>query len=201
MNKNGIRAKRKRKFRNTTQSKHNHAIADNVLKRDFNTSEPNRCWVSDITYVPTEEGWLYLAAILDLYSRKVVGWAMSDRINEALTISALEMAIQHRKPSAGLIHHSDRGSQYAAKKYRTVLNEIKAQSSMSRKGNCWDNAVAESFFHTLKTEFIHLERFVTRREAQLKIFEWIEVFYNRQRIHSTLGYLSPAQYESERKLA
>ena len=201
MRKYGIFAKRRRKFRKTTQSKHDHPIAENILQRDFKAEGPNKVWASDITYVETAEGWLYLAVILDLFNRQVVGWAMSKRINEELTLSALHMAIERRRPKPGLIHHSDRGSQYAAKRYRRLLEAIKARPSMSRKGDCWDNSVVESFFGTLKSEFIHRCQFQTRREATSQIFEWIEVFYNRIRIHSTLGYLSPVQFESERKYA
>ncbi len=201
MKKYGIFAKRRRKFRKTTQSKHDHPIAKNILQRDFKASGPNQVWAADITYVETAEGWLYLAVILDLFNRQVVGWAMSQRINEELTLSALRMAIERRRPKHGLIHHSDRGSQYASRRYRKLLSAIKARQSMSRKGDCWDNAVVESFFATLKSEFIHRNRFQTRREATSQIFEWIEVFYNRIRIHSTLGYLSPMQFESEQTYA
>ncbi len=195
MKKHGIRAKTRRKFRITTDSKHSHPIAPNVLERNFSPSTPNATWAGDITYVWTEEGWLFLAVIIDLYSRQVVGWSMNERITRELTMEALKMAINRRNPGPGLVHHTDRGSQYASGDYRRLLNAHKMICSMSRKGNCWDNAPVESFFHSLKTEMIYWEKFTTREEARRKIFEWIEVFYNRQRRHSTLGYLSPANFE------
>lgn len=195
MREHGIRAKMKRKFKATTDSKHDHPLAGNVLNRDFKPKAINQAWAGDITYIPTREGWLYLAVILDLYSRQVVGWSMSDRMTKELALSALNMALVKRNPPKGLIHHSDRGSQYACHAYRKLLSAHGAICSMSRKGNCWDNAVAESFFHTLKTEMIFFEDFKTRQQAVNVIFEWIEVFYNRQRIHSTLGYKTPVQFE------
>ena len=196
MRENHVRGKRRRRFRITTQSNHHHPVAPNTLARQFAVTRPNVAWVGDITYVWTLEGWLYLCVILDLYSRRVVGWAMSERINQALTLRALSMALQAREPGPGLLHHSDRGSQYAANDYRKLLQARGITCSMSRKGNCWDNAVAESFFATLKVEFIHESLFRTRSQATTEIFEYIEVFYNRMRRHSFLGYLSPQEFES-----
>ena len=195
MRENGLRGKRKRRFRNTTQSNHRHPVAPNVLEREFTVEQPNTAWVGDITYVWTLEGWLYLAVIIDLYSRRVVGWAMSNRIDQALTLRALRMALNACEPGAGLIHHTDRGSQYAANDYRKLLNARGITCSMSRKGNCWDNAVAESFFATLKVEFVHETLFHTRAQATREIFEYIEVFYNRVRRHSSLDYVSPMEFE------
>jgi putative transposase len=191
----GLKAKTKKKFRVTTDSKHNLPVAENILNRNFSPAQANMAWAGDITYVWTREGWLFLAVILDLYSRQVIGWAMHERMPKELTLSALNMALEKRKPPRGLIHHSDRGSQYASAAYRSLLNNYGIICSMSRKGNCWDNAVTESFFHSLKTEMIFFEDFETRDEAKSKIFEWIEVFYNKRRIHSSLGYKTPEQFE------
>lgn len=201
MKKFGIRAKTKKKFRVTTDSKHNLPVEENILNRDFSPDEPNKAWAGDITYVWTKEGWLFLAVIVDLFSRQVVGWSMDERMTKELALGALRMAFQGRNPSPGLIHHTDRGSQYASAAYREQLERRGAICSMSRKGNCWDNAVAESFFHTLKTELIHFECFETREDARKMIFEWIEVFYNRQRLHSALGYNTPVRYEELKKCA
>jgi len=195
MRENGIRAKTKRKFRVTTDSRHDHPVAPNLLDRQFTVEAPNMAWLADISYVWTREGWLYLAVVLDLFSRQVVGWAMDERMPQELTLAALDMALKRRRPLPGLMHHSDRGSQYAAGAYQKRLVEHGIVCSMSRKGNCWDNAPMESFFHTLKTELVHHRDYLTRDEARRDIFEYIEVFYNRQRRHSTLGYLSPAQFE------
>ena len=195
MRENDIAAKTKRKFKQTTDSKHKLPIAENLLNRQFTQSEPNRAWVSDITYVPTREGWLYLATVQDLFSRKIVGWAMSHRIDRQLVMDALRMAVSNRHPPPGLLHHSDRGSQYASGDYQELLKEYGMTCSMSRKGNCWDNAVMESFYRSIKTELIYHEAFLAREDARRAIFEYIEVFYNRVRRHSTLGYLSPLQYE------
>lgn len=195
MQEQGIRAKTVKKYKATTNSKHTLPVAPNLLSRQFTVSRPNRVWVSDITYIWTTEGWLYLAVVLDLYSRLIVGWAMSERCDGLLTLSALRQALAHRQPSAGLIHHSDRGKQYAAAGYQKLLREHDAISSMSRKGDCWDNAPCESFFGTLKQELVYQERFVTRDEAKAKIFEYIEVFYNRQRRHSAAGSHSPVEFE------
>ena len=170
-------------------------VAANDLQRHFTATRPNHKWTGDITYIVTREGWLYLAVLVDLYSRRIVGWAMGTQSTTALTMQALEMALQQRPVSAGLLHHSDRGCQYTALSYQRRLAALSMRSSMSRPGNCWDNAVVESFFATLKTELIHLRRFQTRQEATTEIFEYLEGFYNRQRRHSTLGYLSPVQFE------
>jgi putative transposase len=191
----GIRARTAPKFKVTTDSKHNLPVAPNLLNRQFTVDRPNAVWVSDITYIWTSEGWLYLAGVLDLYSRRVVGWSMSRRVDGELTLSALRQAIARRHPASGLLHHSDQGKQYAAGDYRKLLSEYGMTASMSRTGDCWDNAVIESFFGTLKTESIFFEKFSNREEAKTKIFEYIEVFYNRQRRHSTLGYLSPDEFE------
>jgi len=202
MRDNGIRSKRRRKFRvTTTDSNHRLPIAANELGRDFVAEAPNAKWSADITYVPTKEGWLYLAVILDLFSRSVVGWSMDYTMPTELTLRALRMALEKRQPGRGLLHHSDRGSQYAAHDYRKLLQARGVVCSMSRKGNCWDNAVTESFFGSLKTEFVHHETFETRAEARTKIFEWIEVFYNRNRLHSSLGFMSPEQYEATKRVA
>jgi transposase InsO family protein len=191
----GVRAKQKRKFKATTDSRHSHSVAPNLLARDFEAPAPNQKWVADITYIPTREGWLYLAAILDLYSRMIVGWSMAERMNRRLALDALDMAVGRRRPGPGLVHHSDRGSQYACGDYQQALGAHGMICSMSRKGNCWDNAPMESFFQTLKTELVHHRRYQTRGEAKANIFEYIEVFYNRSRRHSALGYLTPAEYE------
>jgi len=189
-------ARVKRRFRRTTDSNHPFPIAENVLGRAFTVDAPNKVWVTDITYVDTREGWLYLAAIVDLYSRKVVGWAMSRRIDAQLCLDALQMALLARNPPPGLIHHSDRGSQYASHEYRRLLEKHGIICSMSRRGDCWDNAVAESFWGTLKTELVYRTDFVTRTAAREAIFEYIEVFYNRRRLHSSVGFLSPAEHEA-----
>lgn len=191
----GIAAKTKRRFKATTNSKHSLPVAPNLLKKRFAASMPDKVWVSDITYVWTEAGWLYLATMLDLFSRKIVGWAMGERITSELVIKALYQAIRRRRPARGLILHSDRGSQYASSAFRVVLTMHGITQSMSAKGDCYDNAVAESFFHTLKTEYVYFEKFRTRTEAQSGIFEYIEVFYNRIRRHSTLGNMSPQAFE------
>ena len=191
----GIIAKAKKKFKATTSSKHNLPVAENLLNQDFVAKKPNTVWVSDITYIATLEGWLYLAVILDLYSRQVVGWAMSDRLTAGFVIKALYQAIGRRNPVRGCILHSDRGVQYASADFRNVLNSHGFIQSMSRKGNCYDNAVAESFFHTLKTEHVYDYRYETRAEAIQSVFEYIEMFYNRQRRHSALGYRSPVSFE------
>jgi len=196
-----IRAKQKRKFKATTNSRHCHPVAPNLLERDFEASAPDQKWVADITYIPTREGWLYLAAILDLYSRYVVGWSMDGRMNRRLVLDALDMALDRRRPGPGLLHHSDRGSQYACGDYREALSAHGMMCSMSRKGDCWDNAPMESFFHSLKTELVNHQRYQTRREAKADIFEYIEIFYNRNRRHSALGYQTPAEYEMGKLVA
>lgn len=197
MSANDMIAKQKRKFVATTDSKHDLPVAPNILDRNFVVDEPDRVWVSDITYIPTDEGWLYLAGVMDLCSKTAVGWSMGDSLERKLVIDALNMAYRRREPMTGLIHHSDRGSQYASDDYRYLLEEYGMVMSMSRKGNCWDNAPMESFFATLKKELVHHRRYRTREEARRDIFEFIEVFYNRQRMHSSLGYLSPADYEQQ----
>ena len=193
----GIVCKTRRRFKATTNSRHNKPVADNTLDRDFQREQPNQAYVGDITYIPAREGWLYLSVFIDVCSRAVVGWSMSDRMTATLVTDSLEMALWKRRPLAGLLIHSDRGSQYASDRYQQLLSDNGFICSMSRKGNCWDNAVAESFFHTLKTELIHHEDFQTREEAHKAIFEYIEVFYNRQRKHSTNGYLAPCVYEQK----
>ena len=201
MNQAALVCKTVKKFKATTNSKHNEAISPNLLNRNFKVDAPNQVWVGDITYIWTDMGWLYLATVIDLFSRKVVGWSMADRMKTSLVNDAMQMAIWQRKPPKGLIWHTDRGSQYASKKHRALLKTHKIQQSMSRKGDCWDNAVAESFFHTLKTELVFHERYKTREQAHASIFEYIEVFYNRKRRHSTNGMMSPANFETFRKVA
>jgi transposase InsO family protein len=195
MSKHGIRAKQRRKFVVTTESKHDLPVAENILGREFVVEAPDKVWVSDVTYIPTDEGWLYLAGVLDLCSRRTVGWSMSESLERTLVVDALKMAYRQRNPGAGLIHHSDRGVQYASEEYRKLLTSYGMRMSMSRKGDCWDNAPMESFFGTLKRELIHHRRYRTREEARREIFEFIEVFYNRERLHSSLGYMSPADFE------
>ncbi len=195
----GIRSRIKRRFvPRTTDSNHDLPIAENSLGRDFKASAPNKKWVADITYISTEEGWLYLAAVMDLHSRKIVGWSMSDHMRVDLVADALKMAILRRRPEKGLLHHSDRGVQYASGDYRDLLSLYGVQCSMSRKGNCYDNAAMESFWSTLKTEFVYREEFRSREESRKGIFEYIEIFYNRIRRHSSLGYVSPEAFEAAR---
>jgi putative transposase len=185
----------KRKFVVTTNSDHTFSIANNILDRDFKADKPNQKWVADITYIPTKKGWLYLAIVLDLFSRRIVGWSMSSRIDSALVQSAMSMALSDRRPDAGLIHHSDRGVQYAANDFQDMLDEHKVVCSMSRKGNCWDNACAESFFGSLKNEWVKGKVYETLDIAKKDIFKYIEMFYNRKRRHESLGYVAPAAYE------
>lgn len=192
-----IRPKMRRKYVRTTDSNHPHPIAPNLLDRQFSVDAPNRVWVSDITYIWTDEGWLYLASTLDLYSRMIVGWAMSDGMHASLVERALQMAMGRRSPPAGLMHHSDRGVQYASRQFQVLLEDHDVTCSMSRKANCWDNAVQESFFHTLKTELCDHEHYRTRAEARASVFEFIEAFYNRTRLHSTLDYCSPVEFEEK----
>jgi transposase InsO family protein len=191
----GLRCKTRRKYKAPTTAGQAQTVAPNQLNREFTVDAPNKVYVGDITYLPTGEGWLYLAVVLDLCSRAVVGWSRANHMRAALVNQALLMATSQRQPAAGLIMHTDRGSQYGADSYRQFLTQHGIQPSMSRKGNCWDNAVAESFFHTLKTELIYLEDFDTHEQAQTAVFEYIEVFYNRQRCHSANGYLAPLAYE------
>jgi putative transposase len=197
MRQHGLCARRRRRFRITTDSRHNRPVAPNVLGRQFAVAAPDTTWVTDITYLWTDEGWLYLAVILDLFSRAVVGWALHARITRHLALQALTMALGRRRPPGGLVHHSDRGSQYANADYQRVLATHGILGSMSRRGNCWDNAVAESFFATLKVELAHDARWPTREVAQREVFEYLEQFYNGQRRHSTLGYLSPLAFERQ----
>ena len=189
----GIYARTKRRFRVTTHSDHNLPVAENLINRRFKTDRPNKVWLSDITYIQTREGWLYLSAVLDLYNRQIIGWW----ITQNLVLQAFQPALGRRKPDPGVVFHSDRGSQYAAEAFRSILDQHQFLQSMSAKGNCYDNAVMESFFHTLKTEVLYFERYRTRAEARQSIFEYIEVFYNRIRRHSSLGYLSPLEFEKQ----
>ena len=190
-----VQAKQKKKFKATTDSKHNLPVSPNLLKREFTVLQPNMAWVGDITYIWTEEGWLYLAVVIDLYSRRVVGWSINKRMTKQLVMDAILMAIWRRKPAPGLIFHSDRGSQYCSHAFQKLLNTHAIRSSMSRKGDCWDNAVAESFFGTLKSETVFGERFETRVQAKRNLIDYIEMFYNSQRRHSFLGYLNPMEFE------
>lgn len=196
----GLVCKTKRKFRITTDSKHKLPVAANILKRDFVATQPNQKYVGDITYIWTQAGWLYLAVVIDLFSRHVVGWSMADNMQASLVNDALLMAIWKRKPPRGLIWHTDRGSQYASASHCKILDDHGIIQSMSGKGQCWDNAVAESFFHTLKTELTHHMNFKTKGEAQQAIFQYIEIFYNRKRMHSANDYWSPEQYEMHMKI-
>jgi transposase InsO family protein len=194
----GLHAKARKKYKVTTNSNHNYPVAENILARNFNYTEVNQAWVSDITYIYTKEGWLYLSCILDLCSRMIVGWSMSNNLRSSLVIGALAQAINRRGDNPGILFHSDQGSQYACCEVKGFLCDHNMLQSMSRKGNCYDNAVMESFFHTLKTE-INSVKFETRQEAELIIFDYIEIFYNRQRSHSSIGYLSPFEYECNLK--
>ena len=197
MRERGIRARGKRRFvPQTTDGDHGRPVADNVLGRDFAADLPDRKWAADITYVPTGEGWLYLAGMIDLCSRKVVGWSMAEHMRTDLVADALRMALARRSPAAGLLHHSDRGAQHASDDYRHLLRQHGGEMSMSGRGDCWDNAVMESFWGTLKTELVHHEQYATRDQARASVFEFIEVFYNRQRLHSSLGYVSPEAFEA-----
>lgn len=200
MRKHGIQAKTKKKFKATTNSKHNLPIAENLLDRKFTTSAPNQAWVGDITYVATDEGWIYLATWIDLWSRKIVGWSMDSRMTADLVINAFRMGVFRRKGAPDLVH-SDRGSQYASNDFRKELETFRCRQSMSRRGNCWDNTVAESFFGTLKRELVHHEKYKTREQARLSIFDFIETFYNRRRAHSHLDYISPDEFEQRGRTA
>ncbi len=196
MREDGLCARRRRPFKATTNSSHSRPVAENLLARRFERNGPNQVWVSDITFIHTEEGWLYLATTLDLYARRIVGWSMRERMTSELVIDALQMAVAQRNPPAGLMHHSDRGSQYASGAFQEMLAAHGMVCSMSRQGEVYDNAVMESFYATLKRELVSDGTYATRDEARKAIFEWIEVFYNRQRLHSSLGYRSPADYEA-----
>lgn len=192
---NGIESKRRRRFKITTRSKNTKWIAPNVLNRCFEVKKPNKAWVGDVTFISTQRGWLYLAILLDLYSRKVIGWSMSRRNDKQLVLNALDMALIHRQPGPGLLHHTDRGAVYASDEYRQKLSLHQIRSSMSRKADCYDNAVAESFFSNLKNELSCGTSFKSRNQARSEIFKYIEVFYNRQRIHQSLNYLTPEKME------
>jgi putative transposase len=200
MSRANLICKTKRRFKVTTDSKHNKIISPNLLKREFNVAKPDSYWVGDITYIPTKQGWLYLATVIDLYSRKIVGWSMASHMRAELVNNALAMALWKRKPPKGLVWHTDRGSQYASESHRNILKDHGITQSMSRQGDCWDNAVAESFFHTLKTELTNHCNFNNQDEARNVIFEYIEVFYNRIRIHSANEYLAPVEFEQKYKL-
>ena len=195
MRRHGLKSRQTKSYRTTTKRNRADPVAPNVLKRDFEAERPNKKWLADITYIPTEEGWLYLAAALDLYSRRIVGWAMSDRMTDDLTLSALRMAIQQREIDPSLIHHSDQGSQYTSGEYQQMLKDWGIEVSMNGVGTWYDNAPMESFFGTLKSEWVHHQTYRTRDEARTDLFYYIEAFYNRRRLHSAIGYLSPAHYE------
>ena len=193
-----IRAKSKRKFvPRTTDSVHQRPVVANVLDRKFDAKLPDQKWAADITYIPTDEGWLYLAGVIDLCSRRIAGWSMAEHMRVELVSDALQMALARRRPGKGLLHHSDRGVQYASEDYLHLLQSHDIEASMSRRGDCWDNAVMESFWSTLKTELVNDQRYATREEARASIFEYIELFYNRQRLHSSLGYKSPEAFEAD----
>ena len=194
MRDNGIKARHKRRYKATTDSRHTLPVAPNLLNRDFHPTAPNQAWCADLTYIWTDEGWLYLAIVLDLFNREIVGWSINPRMTADIVLDALTMAWRHRKPMPGLIHHLDRGSQYASHAFQAKLKEYGMICSMSRKGNCWDSAPAESFFNSLKNERVHGARYHTRDEARADLFDYIEPFYNRKRSHSTLGYASPTEF-------
>jgi putative transposase len=195
MREDGLQAKHKRKFKVTTDSKHNLPVGPNILAGRFSWERPNQAWAGDMTYIATDEGWLYLAVLLDLFSRRVVGWAMDKRMTRHLPLRALHMAIQRRDPPSGCIHHTDQGSQYASGDYRAAVARAGLICSMSAKGRCYDNAVAESFFHSLKVELVYGRRFSSREDAMSAIFKYVEAYYNTKRLHSALDYVSPADYE------
>ena len=196
---NKIRAKTKKKFKVTTVENTKAKASENILKGNFSSEKENRIWTSDITYIWTKQGWLYLAVIMDVYSRKIVGWSLCSSLSAELVIKALMMAILHRNPEQGIIFHSDRGSQYTSSSVREMLKSYQMTQSMSSTGNCYDNAITESFFHTIKTELTFWNSYQTREEAKRSIFEYIEIFYNRQRLHSAIGYLSPVEFEMKRR--
>ena len=199
MQSEGIKAKTVKRFKRTTNSNHKWKIEANILNQNFNIGKPNRVWVSDITYIRTREGWLYLAAILDLYSRRVIGWKVDKELRSKLVTGALRRAVEERVDTSGIIFHSDRGVQYASSEIKEMLRKNGMIQSMSRRGNCYDNAVAESFFHSLKTEHVNFENYITRNQASLSLFDYIEIFYNRKRLHSSIGYKSPVEYEQQNK--
>ena len=197
MKENGINACAKKKYRHTTDSEHKKPVAENLLNQKFDIQEPGIVWAGDITYISTNEGWLYLAVVIDLFNREIVGWSLDSRINESLVTNALVMAFLRKPPKKNCIFHSDRGSQYCSKNFRKKLESNDLKQSMSRKGNCWDNACVESFFHSLKVEEVYRNKYKTRKEAKRNVVEYMEIFYNRKRIHSTLNYKSPLQYERD----
>ena len=199
MRANNIRAKTKKRFKVTTKQNSRTKASENMLKGNFSSERENRIWTSDITYLWTKEGWLYLAVVMDVYSRKIVGWSLGSSLSKQLVVKALIMAIVHRKPEAGIIFHSDRGSQYTSNSVRNLLKSYQMTQSMSSSGNCYDNAITESFFHTLKIELIFWNRYQRREQAKRSIFEYIEIFYNRERLHSSIGYLSPVEFEMKRR--
>jgi len=201
MKEQGIQVKAKPAFKVTTQSDHDQPIAPNLLQQDFAVDQPNRVWVSDISYIATGEGWLYLCIVMDLFARKIIGWSMQTTLGQSLVLDAFDMAYQRTQPDAGVIFHSDRGSQYASRAFRRTLKQKKFRQSMSRKGDCYDNACAESFFHTFKVEEVYPCLYATRAEARHRIFDYIEVFYNRIRRHSYLDYLSPEEFEHRWRIA
>lgn len=201
MAENGLRARQRRKYRITTDSRHDYLVAPNILDRQFAATAPNQIWLSDITYIPTIEGWLYLAFVLDMFSRRIVGWSTSTSLHSKLAIDALMMAIWRRRPSSGLIHHSDRGVQYASDDYQTILDAHGIVCSMSKKGDCWDNAPAESFISTLRLEELFGKETLTRKQINALLFDYIEVFYNFERLHSSLSYLSPVEFERMARVA
>lgn len=194
----GIIAKTRRRFKVTTDSGHNKPVAANLVNRRFAAEKPNHLWSSDITYIWTKEGWLYLSVVLDVYSRRIVGWSMNRRLTKELVVDAVNQALRYRDPGSDMIFHSDQGSQYASDQFRKLLDDHDIKASMSGKGNCYDNAITETFFHTLKTELVYFENYQTREEARLSIFEYIEVFYNRKRRHSAIGYESPVDFENQK---
>jgi putative transposase len=200
MRSNGIKAKTKRRFKATKKSKHDFLVADNLLNQRFSTDAANKVWVSDITFIWTREGWLYLAAILDVFNRKIVGWSMDDRLSHEVIADALHKAIRQRRPKSGVMFHSDRGTQYTSYAFGDLMEQHGFVQSMSSSGNCYDNALMESFFHTLKTELIYFEKYQTRQEARRSVFEYIEVFYNCVRRHSALNYCSPVEFERKARV-
>lgn len=196
---NGIKAKTKKRFKVTTNRNKTHSVSENLLKGNFTAAKRNQVWTSDITYIWTKQGWLYLAVIMDIYSRKIVGWSLDNHLSAELVINALTMALINRNPERGVIFHSDRGSQYTSSSLRNILTLYGFKQSMSSTGSCYDNAITETFFHTIKTELTYWNKYQTREEAKKSIFEYIEIFYNRQRLHSSLGYSSPVEFEVKLK--
>lgn len=195
MNSHGLRSIVKQKFKATTNSNHSHAVSENIVQQKFSTERPNQVWTSDITYIWTSEGWIYLAVVLDIFSRQIIGWKISNSLNKEIVSEVIIKSVQSRRPSSGLVFHSDRGVQYASNEVRNILKNNSIRQSMSGKGNCYDNAITETFFHTLKTELVYQTSYRTRVEAEISIFEYIEVFYNRQRLHSAINFMAPIEYE------